>query len=251
MKKKEDRLKVFEVDYKWVYSKNMYHRGKFDNVKVHENTIEAYRAAMEEKCPIELDVRLTGDGEVVCLHDRSLKRLFNRERDISDISYKRLNKLRDDLNVPLLKDVLKEIDGKVELMIEIKSSTYSQNKALVKKVYEILKDYNGKYVVVSFNPNILRRYKRLDKGVFTGRIGSKESNGFIEKLVINNFLWVGYSKPDFISFDVYNYDEEKLTKLKEKGYKIIGWPLKSKEEKKTLSKIFDNYIVEGFSIKEK
>ena len=41
----------------------MYHRGKFDNVKVHENTIEAYRAAMEEKCPIELDVRLTGDGE--------------------------------------------------------------------------------------------------------------------------------------------------------------------------------------------
>ena len=79
MKKKEDRLKVFEVDHKWVYSKNMYHRGKFDNVKVHENTIEAYKAAMEEKCPIELDVRLTGDGEVVCLHDRSLKRLFNRE----------------------------------------------------------------------------------------------------------------------------------------------------------------------------
>ena len=133
MKKKEDRLKVFEVDYKWVYSKNMYHRGKFDNVKVYENTMEAYKAAIEEKCPIELDVRLTSDGEVVCLHDASLKRLFNRERDITDISYKRLNKLRDDLTVPLLKDVLKEVDGKIELMIEIKNGTSKHNKVLVRK----------------------------------------------------------------------------------------------------------------------
>ena len=251
MRKKEDRLKVFEVDYKWVYTKNMYHRGKFDNVKVYENTMEAYKAARDEKCPIELDVRLTNDMEVVCLHDASLKRLFNRDRDISDISYKRLNKLRDDLTVPTLKDVLKEIDGKVELMIELKSSTAKANSLLVKKVYEILKDYNGKYVVVSFNPNLLRKYKRLDKGVFTGRIGTGNVEGFFKKLVVSDFIFSWYGKPDFISFDVYNHDQEKLTKLKEKGYKIVGWPLKNKDDKKELSKLFDNYIVEGFSIKEK
>ncbi len=251
MKKREDRIKTFEVDHKWVYSKNIYHRGKFDNVKVYENTMEAYKAALAEKCPIELDVRLTSDGEVVCLHDRSLKRLFNRERDISDITYKRLNKLRDDLTVPTLKEVLKEVDGKVELMIELKHASAKHNRYLVKKVYELLKDYNGKYVVVSFNPNMLNKYRRLDKGVYTGRIGSTETTNLIEKLVIDNFIWASYSKPDFISFDVYNYNEEKIKKLKEKGYKIIGWPLKNKEEKKELSKLFDNYIVEGFSIKEK
>ena len=251
MRKKEDRLKVFEVDYKWVYTKNMYHRGKFDNVKVYENTMEAYKAARDEKCPIELDVRLTNDMEVVCLHDASLKRLFNRDRDISDISYKRLNKLRDDLTVPTLKDVLKEIDGKVELMIDLKSSSAKANRLLVKKVYETLKDYNGKYVVVSFNPNLLRKYKKLDKGVFTGRIGTNNVEGFFKKLVVSDFIFSWYGKPDFISFDVYNHDQEKLTKLKEKGYKIVGWPLKNKDDKKELSKLFDNYIVEGFSIKEK
>lgn len=251
MSKKEDRLKEFETDYKWVYKKNMYHRGKFDNVKVYENTMEAYKLAKEEKAPIELDVRLTADYEVICLHDSSLKRLFNRERDVSDITYKRLNKLRDDLTVPTLKEVLKEIDGKVELMIELKHHNSKFNKILVKKVYELLKDYNGKYVVVSFNPLILSKYKKLDKGVFTGRIGSRESTKFIEKLVISNFILPGFAKPDFISFDVYNYDEEKIKKLKAKGYKIIGWPLKNAEEKKALSKLFDNYIVEGFAIKGK
>lgn len=251
MGKKEDRLKIFEVDYKWVYTKNMYHRGKFDNVKVFENTMEAFKAAAEEKCPVELDVRLTADREVVCLHDNSLKRLFNRDRDISDISYKRLNKLRDDFTVPLLKDVLKEIDGKIELMIELKSSTNKQNKLLVKHVYEILKDYSGKYVIVSFNPKLLRQYKKYDKAAFTGRIGSMDVEGLFMKVWVANLFWVSFSKPDFISYDIYNYDEERLKKLKNKGYKIVGWALKSKEEKKGLSKIFDNYIVEGFSIKEK
>ena len=41
MNKKEDRVKLFETDYKWVYKKNMYHRGKFDNVNAYENTLEA------------------------------------------------------------------------------------------------------------------------------------------------------------------------------------------------------------------
>ena len=251
MSKKENRKKMFEVDHKWVYSKNIYHRGKFNNVDVYENTIEAYTLAKNEKCPIELDVRLTSDGEVICLHDETLKRLFNRERDVKDITYKRLNKLRKDLTVPTLKEVLKEIDGKVELMIELKNSTHKFNKALVKKVAEILKQYNGKYVIVSFNPNILRMYKKLDKGAFVGRIGSGKSNGFIEKLIIDELTFPWFASPDFISYDVYNFSEERLLKLKEKGYVLIGYPLRNKDEKKELNKIFSNYIVEGFTIKEK
>jgi len=251
MSKREDKVKLFEVDHKWVYSKNIYHRGKFNNVDVYENTMEAFVLAKNEKCPIELDVRLTSDGEVVCLHDATLKRLFNRERDVKDITYKRLNKLRKDLIVPALKEVLKEIDGKVELMIELKNTNHKFNKALVKKVYELLKDYNGKYVIVSFNPNLLRMYKKLDKGVFVGRIGSGKSNGFIEKLVIDELVCPWFASPDFISYDIHNFNEERLLKLKEKGYKVIGYPLRNKEDKKDLNKIFSNYIVEGFSIKEK
>ena len=45
--------------------------------------------------------------------------------------------------------------------------------------------------------------------------------GFFKKLVVSDFIFSWYGKPDFISFDVYNHDQENLTKLKEKGYKII------------------------------
>ena len=89
-------------------------------------------------------------------------------------------------------------------MIELKSSSAKANRLLVKKVYETLKDYNGKYVVVSFNPNLLRKYKKLDKGVFTGRIGTNNVEGFFKKLVVSDFIFSWYGKPDFISFDVYN-----------------------------------------------
>ena len=39
--------------------------------------------------------------------------------------------------------------------------------------------------------------------------------------------------------------------IEDQGYKVIGYPLRNKEDKKDLNKIFSNYIVEGFSIKEK
>ena len=141
---------------------------------------------MASKAPFEFDVQLTNDHQVICFHDTTLKRLFNRERDVSDISYKRLNKLRDDLQVPLLKDVLKLVDGKVELVIELKNSQRKLNKVLVKKVAELLKDYKGKYVVVSFNLFLLSMYKKLDENAYIGRNLSENADGFVSKMIIKN-----------------------------------------------------------------
>ena len=124
----------FERDCEWLFTKPMYHRGKFNNVNIYENTMKAFIESKNEGAPFEFDVQLTSDREVICLHDTNLKRLFNRDRNVSDISYKRINKLRDDLEVPLLKDVLKEIDGKVELMIELKHTNSTLNKILVRQL---------------------------------------------------------------------------------------------------------------------
>ena len=79
-------------------------------------------------------------------------------------------------------NVLKAVDGKVELMIELKNTNHKFNKILVKEVYELLKDYKGKYVIVSFNPFMLLSYKRLDKNAFIGRVGTTKTKGIIEKI---------------------------------------------------------------------
>ena len=239
------RKEMFNKDCAWLFKKSIYHRGVYDNKVIFENTIESYQRAIEKKAAIELDVQLTNDLQVVCLHDTSLKRFFNRSREVKDISYKRLNKLRYDFQVPLLKDVLKLVNGKVELVIELKNINRKYNKMLVNKVHELLRNYHGKYVIVSFNPFMLKAYKKLDKKAYIGRNGTTNTKNIIEKLIIDKQLFNFLVKPDFISYDIDNYDEKKLSKYKEKGYKIIGWTLKDEDRKKQLKKYYHNFIVES------
>ena len=248
--KRSIRRTNFIQDCQWLFDKPLYHRGKFDNKVVFENTLEAYKHSIEDSAPFEFDVQLTSDYEVICFHDNDLKRLFNRDRLVRDISYKRINKLRDDLQVPLLKDVLNLVNGRVELMIELKHTNHKFNQILVDKVHELLKDYKGKYVIVSFSPFLLSAYRRLDKGAYLGKIGSGKTEGFVNRLIVskNYFNWI--ARPDFISYDVDNFDENLLKKYKDKGYKITGWALKDSSRVKELKDYYDNYIIEGFEAKE-
>ena len=242
--KVNERKEKFLNDCSWLFKKSIYHRGCYNNQDVFENTMEAYKLAIEKKAAIELDVQLTSDLQVICFHDTYLKRFFNREREVKDISYKRLNKIRVDFQIPLFKDVLKLVDGKTELVIELKSTNAKYNKILVQKVNEILKEYNGKYVIVSFNPIMLNKFKRVNKDVYIGRNGTSKTANLLEKLIIDKNWFNWWLKPDFISYDIDNFNEEYLKNLKEKQYKIIGWTLKDKERKKSLKKYFDNFIIE-------
>lgn len=243
-KKRLERKEKFNQDCMWLFKKTIYHRGVYDNKSVFENTLPAFKKAIEKKAAFEFDVQLTNDLQVVCIHDTSMKRFFNRERDIKDISYKRLNKIRDDLQVPLLKDVLKEVNGKVELVIELKHVNSKYNSELVKRVYELLKDYKGKYVIVSFNQSMLRAYRSLDKDAYIGRNISSSAPSWFAKLMVTKDYFNFVARPDFISAGIENFDEQRLAKFKAKEYKIVGWTLKESDNKKQLKKYFDNFIIE-------
>jgi len=55
---------------------NIYaHRGLFDNKKIVENTISAFKKTLLNSINIELDVRLTKDKKIIVFHDASIKRL--------------------------------------------------------------------------------------------------------------------------------------------------------------------------------
>ena len=55
------------------------HRGLHDG-KVPENSLSAFRAAVREGFPIETDLHITADGEVVVFHDDSLARMCGSDR---------------------------------------------------------------------------------------------------------------------------------------------------------------------------
>ncbi len=125
-----------------IYSKIIAHRGL--HCIFPENTIPAYIEAINRKYAIELDVRITKDKELICIHDRYAKRLLGKKGKISNYNYndiKDLKILNSMEKVPKLIDVLKIVNGNVPLLIEIKGLFTNEYKS---KLLSVLSNYNGK-----------------------------------------------------------------------------------------------------------
>jgi glycerophosphoryl diester phosphodiesterase len=82
------------------------HRG--DPRGARENTPAAFASAVKLGADwVELDLRLTRDGEVVVLHDQTLQRLWGRDVSIGDVDLADVQRMGDgDVRIPTLADVL-------------------------------------------------------------------------------------------------------------------------------------------------
>jgi len=98
------------------------HRG--DSSRHRENTLAAIRSAAEcGATTVEVDVRVTRDGEVVLLHDETLDRLWGLDARIADVDAAVVRELGGgDLRIPLLSEALELLAGTdVELVIDMAS----------------------------------------------------------------------------------------------------------------------------------
>ena len=85
-------------DMKKLLSKRYAHRGLHNSERA-ENSLSAFRAAVDAGYGIELDVRLSKDGELVVFHDDTLERVTDREgrvdsftaKELADLVWKNLN----------------------------------------------------------------------------------------------------------------------------------------------------------------
>ena len=168
------RIQEFNDKAKWLRSGVLYHRGKH-NKDIKENTMEAFRLAVEDKLGIELDARITKDFKVVVSHDSNLKRVFGKDLEVEDCSYEEIKNY-----VPLLEDVLNLVCDQVGVMVEIKSKHVGK---LEKKVCDILNRYKGRCVVVSFNPFSLRYFKKKCPSIIRGQLSCSYENSKQNKLL--------------------------------------------------------------------
>ncbi len=93
------------------------HRG--DSSLLRENTLPAIRSAIAKGADVvEIDVRLTADGDVVVLHDPTLERLWGDDRAIAHVSTVELEAFGDlDRRPPLLTDVLPLFAGSTSRLV--------------------------------------------------------------------------------------------------------------------------------------
>ena len=230
---------------------NIYaHRGLFDNKKIVENTIPAFKKALKEDLNIELDIRLTKDKKIIVFHDDNLKRLTGIDKLVKDTTYDELKKVKlldTDLTIPTLEEVLNLVSGKCILLIEIKELFSISSLA---KLNKLLLDYNGKVLLQSFNPFVIKRISLSSLGRYSIGIlltnkykGIKE--GFYNLYIYNYLLKRKYC--DFISSPM-----ELVFKVKEKSDKeLFIWTIKTKDEFIKYKKYSNNLICEEKGIIKK
>lgn len=214
------------------------HRGIHDNITTPENSISSFRKAIDKNLPIEFDIQLTKDNKLVIFHDDNLKRMTNKDKFIKECTYEEIKDLKlknTDEKIPLLKDVLKLVDGKVLLDIELKMDVTDHS--LEDGLIEILKDYNGEVILKSFD---YRKVKYLKKHT-NYKIGLliKRMSGF-KDFIIRNINFNIIIKPDFLACNKNMLDCKSVKTFKKD---IYIWTIKNKDELKIYKS--DYYISEN------
>lgn len=143
---------------KEIYKEIIAHRGYHDIWP--ENSILAFKKALMKNMAIEVDIRKTVDNEIICIHDRYLKRLLGIKGRVSKKTYSEIKNeyiLNSNEKVPTLKEVLDLINGKITILIEVKDF---MDYMYEKKLIEIMNGYNGKFY---FHTKNILTYKKLQK----------------------------------------------------------------------------------------
>ena len=105
------------------------HRGASDDAP--ENTISSIKEAFVQGADgVEVDIRLTKDKKVVCIHDKNTIRTTGLSLEVKNTNYGELKNLdaggwkgtawKDEL-IPSLEEVLKEVPLDKEIFIEVKT----------------------------------------------------------------------------------------------------------------------------------
>ncbi len=230
------------------------HRGLHDgNRQIPENSLPAFRLAAEKGYGVELDVHLTADGVLAVHHDDSLKRLCGVDRRISEITLAELSEYRlaeTQEKVPTLDEVLEAVGGRVPLIVELKSDRPGDT-ALAEKLNARMARYSGFYCVESFDPLLMRWYKKHAPQVIRGQLAADAAEGqkyadfwhFAQANLLGNFL----SRPDFVAYG-YRTDGNFGFQAMRLLFRplLVAWTVRSQQDFEKLQKRYDAQIFEAF-----
>ena len=226
----------------WAYA----HRGLHGN-GLPENSMAAFRAALEGGYGIELDIHLTKDGDLAVIHDTSLKRTAGADVKITDLTVDELKQYRLEgtgEQIPLFHEVLDLYAGKAPLIIELKADDNAE--ALVDTAVKAMAGYSGPWCMESFDPRVVYALKKNHPGVIRGQLSYNyfaEKNNLhpVLKFLLANNLLNFLTQPDFVAYNFYHRKDLPTNLLWQKVWKVQGvsWTIRSQAD-------FDTAVTEGW-----
>ena len=190
-----------------------------------------------------MDVHETKDGVLVITHDSNLKRITGVKKNVYDLTYNQLEKLKVsgiysgtyiETNIPTLEEVLERYQGKTKLNIELKPTQYDKN--YVDKVIELIKKYNfeNNCMVASMNKSIIEEVKEKDSNI-TILYNMAVAEGDITKL----------TKIDNYSVDQSYITDSLIKNVHSKNKLIFAWTVNDPDTIRKLADLgIDNIITD-------
>lgn len=170
-----------------------------------ENSLPAFERACAAGYGIELDVQMTRDGHPVVFHDDDAARMTGHRGLIREMTLAQMRALRlsgGSARIPTLEETLDAVAGRGPLLVEIKDAP--DIRALTERTVELLRKYDGKFAVQSFNPLCLYWLRRLAPEMLRGYLiqgyrAHRKSQSPPVAFFASSLLANVIARPDFIA----------------------------------------------------
>ena len=173
------------------------HRGA--NSLAPENTISAFSAARDHGANgIEMDVKLTADGQVVVMHDQTVDRTTDGHGLLRNFRLDDLRRLDAGSwfdrafageQVPTLDEVFATL--KDSILYDIELTNYGTPfDSLLDQVFALIQKHNlaRKVLVSSFFPTNISRFRQLAPAIPGGLIALKGPAGFLTRSLVGRWF---------------------------------------------------------------
>lgn len=230
----------------WVGEHDYAHRG-LHAPGVPENSLAAFRGAVDRGLGIECDVQRSADGHAMVFHDWNLDRLTAKAGAVARLSAERLGKVPltgSTEMIPTLREVLSLVAGRVPILIEIKSRREDRVAPLCLAVRRVLEGYTGPHAVMSFDPRVSRWYYRHSPHTVRGLVVSEGEDRALPG-VIRRRLALWHARPDFLAYDVRDLPSRFAAGQRARGLPLATWTIRSAEHRERAALHADADIAEG------
>lgn len=245
------------LDHSFLKKIPIAHRG-YHTAEIPENSLLSAENAIRNGYAIELDVRVTKDGQLIVFHDEYTKRCLGLEGRIGHYTYDEIKDIDllgfKGVRVPLFSEFLRFVNGRVPLLIELKACFGAKH--FVENVVKLLRAYHGEFAIQTFNPFDLIKLRKIAPEIIRGQLITKDLSEmprerfrdrlgyFIVWLFgFTRFNW--FSDPDFYNIDIRCYGKY------QKRYAIrnvLTFVVTNEEEYNRAMRCTDNVVFENMII---
>ena len=141
-----------------------------------QNTMSAYKAAWKNGVKaVEIDVRTTADGKLICFHDADFVKIANDRRKVNKLTYAEIleidigskkHPMFKDEKPPLLEEFFAAMPTGTHAVVELKKNAVNDDFPYVLR--DLMKKYNiscSQITVVSFYEEMLKNLNKKVPGM--------------------------------------------------------------------------------------